>query len=56
MLLLSYTLALAGDTWTPIRNGVDYLHRTTAEPQDIYAVRIDLTVPLRPIRTVWSGM
>ncbi|HND29975.1 MAG TPA: phosphodiester glycosidase family protein [Myxococcota bacterium] len=45
MPLLLSTLALAGDTWTPIRSGVDYLHRTTSEPQDIFAVRVDLTVP-----------
>lgn len=45
MHVLLYTLALAGDTWTPIRSGVDYLHRTTSEPQDIFAVRVDLNVP-----------
>ena len=38
------TPAHAGDTWTNIRNGVDYLHRK-ADGQDIYATRIDLTVP-----------
>lgn len=37
--------AHAGDTWKNIRSGVDYLHRTTSGPQDIYAVRVDLTVP-----------
>ena len=43
--LLLCPLAGATDTWTTIRTGVDYLHRTTSEPQDIYAVRVDLTVP-----------
>lgn len=38
-------LAAAGDTWTNVRPGVDYLHRTTSEPQQIYAVRIDLSLP-----------
>lgn len=45
MWLLLLPSALAGDTWTTIRTGVDELHRTTSDPQDIYAVRIDLTVP-----------
>jgi hypothetical protein len=36
--------AHAGDTWSTIRTGVDYLHRT-GSGQDIYAVRVDLTVP-----------
>ncbi len=44
-LLALLDAAHAGDTWTPLRTGVDYLHRTTSEPQDIYAVRVDLTVP-----------
>lgn len=39
------TLAHAGDTWTTIRPGIDHLHRTTSEPQDIYAVRVDLSQP-----------
>ena len=43
--LLCAATAFAGDTWTTVRPGVDYLHRTTGEPQDIYAVRIDLTLP-----------
>ncbi len=43
--LLAAPAAHAGDTWTNIRPGVDYLHRTTSGPQDIYAARIDLTVP-----------
>lgn len=37
--------ARAGDSWANVRPGLDYLHRTTSEPQDIYAVRVDLTVP-----------
>lgn len=44
-MLFLLSLALAGDTWTNIRPGVDYLHRTTSDPQDIYAVRVDLSVP-----------
>ena len=36
--------AHAGDTWSTVREGVDYLHRTTSEPQQIFAVRVDLTV------------
>lgn len=44
-LILSASLALAADTWTNVRTGVDYLHRTTGDPLDIYAVRVDLTVP-----------
>lgn len=45
LVLLLAPRAAATDTWTTIRAGVDYLHRTTSDPQDIYAVRIDLTVP-----------
>lgn len=45
VMLLLITAALAGDTWTNIRPGVDYLHRTTSDPQDIYATRIDLSLP-----------
>lgn len=37
-------VAHAGDDWTSVRPGVDYLHRK-ADGQDIYAARIDLTVP-----------
>lgn len=43
--MMLVAVAFAGDTWTSIRTGVDHLHRTTSEPQDIHAVRIDLTVP-----------
>lgn len=36
--------AAATDTWTNVRPGIDWLHRTTggSAPQDIQAVRIDL--------------
>lgn len=45
--LLWVSPALAVDTWTEVRPGVDLLHRTVAggTPQDIHAVRIDLTRP-----------
>ncbi len=43
--LLALPVAQASDTWTVVRTGVDYLLQTTAGPQDIYAVRVDLTVP-----------
>lgn len=51
MPLLVFALALltaparAADTWTEVRPGVDWLHRTTggSVPQDLHAVRIDLT-------------
>lgn len=34
------------DTWVNVRPGVDYLRRTTtAGPQDIFAVRVDLRTP-----------
>ncbi len=37
--------ASATDTWTSVRTGIDWLHRSTSggTPQDIQAVRIDLT-------------
>ena len=40
--------AKAADTWLPIDTGVDLLHRveTGTIPQDIYAIRVDLTNPL----------
>ena len=43
-------LALSGaahatDTWTTVRSGVDLLHRVESGTQDIYAARVDLTVP-----------
>lgn len=43
--LLFTNNALADDTWTEVRTGVDWLHRTVSggTPQDIHAVRIDLT-------------
>ncbi len=44
MILLLLPLALAGDTTSTIRSGVTFLHRTTSDPQDIYAVRIDLSL------------
>lgn len=44
MLLLLLQFSLAGDTTTTVRAGVEYLHRTTSEPQDIYAARIDLSL------------
>ncbi len=45
-LLLSATSASAADVWTPVRPGVEWLHRTTGggTPQDIHAVRIDLSM------------
>jgi hypothetical protein len=43
-LLLLASTAHATDEWTTVRSGVDYLHRT-GSGQDIYAVRVDLTVP-----------
>jgi hypothetical protein len=44
--------ALATDTWTNVRPGIDWLHRTTGggTPQDIHAVRIDLTSPRISVR------
>lgn len=36
--------ALATDTTLTIASGVTYLHRTTSDPQDIYAVRVDLSL------------
>jgi hypothetical protein len=43
---------LADDTWTSVRPGVDWLHRTVSggTPQDIQAVRIDLTLDAVGIR------
>lgn len=38
-------LAHAADTWRNVRPGIDLLHRTTAQPQDIWAARIDLSLP-----------
>jgi hypothetical protein len=35
----------AADTWRNVRPGIDLLHRTTAQPQDIWAARIDLSLP-----------
>ena len=35
--------AYAEDTWTTVRTGVELLHRTTADPHDIWAARIDLS-------------
>lgn len=43
-------LALAGDTTSTVRSGVTYLHRTTSEPQDIYAVRVDISLENVAIR------
>jgi hypothetical protein len=37
--------AQATDTWTTPHAGLDLLHRTTAEPWDIWAARIDLSLP-----------
>jgi MYXO-CTERM domain-containing protein len=50
MVLFSCLLALSGaahatDTWTTVRSGVDLLHRVESGTQDIYAARVDLTVP-----------
>lgn len=44
--------ARATDVWTNVRPGVDWLHRTTGggTPQDIHAVRIDLSLPNIGIR------
>ena len=44
-LLLTTPSARATDTWTSVRPGIDWLHRTTdgGVPQDIHAVRVDLS-------------
>ena len=43
----SITMVFANDSWTNIATGVDLLHRVEGGtlPQDIYAVRVDLTNP-----------
>ncbi len=50
--LLIPTAVSAEDTWTTVRPGVEWLHRVTggAVPQDIHAVRVDLTLPNVGIR------
>lgn len=49
-MLVLLPLVLAGDTWETVRAGVEYLHRTTSEPQDIHAARIDLSLPNVAVR------
>ncbi len=43
--LLLVTTARAEDTWRAVRPGVDLLHRTAPGPQDIWALRVDLSSP-----------
>ncbi len=52
LLLVAASPALATDTWTSVRPGVDWLHRTTGggTPQDIQAVRIDLSTGVIGLR------
>ena len=44
------TVARATDTWSTVRDGVDYLHRVDPTPWDIHAVRVDLTSPAISLR------
>lgn len=44
------TLAHATDTWTNVRDGVEYLHRVDPTPWDIHAVRVDLSSPAISLR------
>lgn len=46
LLLLLAPAAAAQDHWTAIRPGVDLLHRMAPGPQEIWAARVDLSVPL----------
>ena len=52
--LLAPGLAVAGDTWTEVRPGIDLLHRTT-DTQDYHVVLVDLTRPELSLRATSVG-
>lgn len=43
--LLALLPAHAGDTWSNVAPGIDYLYRTTGDPNRIHAAFVDLTRP-----------
>ena len=44
-MILLVALAHATDTWSTIDDGLTLLTRTTSDPNDIWAVYVDLTKP-----------
>jgi hypothetical protein len=55
LLALGPSVAGAADTWTTVAPGIEHLFRTTAEPNEIHAVFVDLSRPEIYLRATMEG-